>query len=97
MGRISPREQGTLECSNNQTVLPFPHLNAPWGIAVDNAGDVFVAERDTSTVVELDAGSSAMTELPFTNLNTPLSVAVDKAGNVYVADRGDDSGQKLAP
>ena len=83
--------------SNNQTVRPFPRLNAPWGIAVDSAGDVFVTERDTNTVVKLAAGQSEPTMLPFTDLNTPLSVAVDNAGNVYVANRGDDSVLKLAP
>jgi serine/threonine protein kinase, bacterial len=30
-----------------------------WGIAVDNAGDVFVTEHDSSQVLKLPAGSNA--------------------------------------
>jgi serine/threonine protein kinase, bacterial len=62
----------------------------PWGIAVDNAGDVFVTEHDNSKVLKLAAGSNTPTELPLTGLNTPLGVAIDSAGNVLVADRGND-------
>jgi len=72
-------------------------VTAPWGIAVDNAGDLFVTEEDNNRVVKRAAGSSTPAALPITGLNTPLSVAVDKNGNVYVADRGNDRVLKLAP
>ena len=60
-------------------------MNQPTGIAVDAAGDVFVA----------DYGGSAVRKLPYNNgvygtpvvlasgLNHPASVAVDGAGNVF--------------
>jgi serine/threonine-protein kinase len=67
-----------------------------WGIAVDNAGDVFVTEHDSSQVLKLPAGSNNSTVLPLTGLNTPLGVAVDQNGGVYVADRGNDRTVKLA-
>jgi serine/threonine protein kinase, bacterial len=76
-------------------VLPFTGVSVPWGIGVDNAGDVFVTEHDNNKVVKLAAGSNAPTVLPLTGLNTPLGVVVDAAGNVLVADRGNDRIVKL--
>ncbi|WP_372516932.1 hypothetical protein [Mycobacterium szulgai] len=82
--------------TSNQSVLPFTGISAPWGIAVDGAGNIYITEHDTNVVAKLPAGGTASTELPFTGLNTPLSVAVDKKGNVYVADRGNGRVLKLA-
>jgi len=82
--------------SDNPTALPFTGATAPWGIAVDNAGSVYVTEHDKNQVVKYAARSSTPTVLPLTGLNTPLAVAVDKNGNVYVADRGNDRVVKLA-
>jgi serine/threonine-protein kinase len=70
--------------STTQAVLPFTGLNHPTGVAVDAAGDVYVADR--GRVVMLAAGSTAQTVLPFTGLNDPGGVAVDTAGSVYVTD-----------
>jgi serine/threonine protein kinase, bacterial len=56
------------------------------GVAVDTAGNVYVAEW-TGQVVKLAAGSSTQTVLPFSGLNTLTAVAVDSAGNVYVTDK----------
>jgi serine/threonine-protein kinase len=81
--------------STAQTVLPLASVVAPWGIAVDNAGDVFVTAHDSNQVVKLTAGSNTPAVLPLTGLNTPLGVTVDSAGNVYVADRGNDRAVKL--
>lgn len=81
--------------SNNQVVLPFTDITAPWGIAVDEAGTVYVTEHNTNQVVKLLAGSTTSTVLPFTGLNTPLAVAVDSDRTVYVADRGNDRVVKL--
>jgi len=39
--------------STNQTVLPFPNLSALWGIAMDNSGTVYVADRGDDRVVRL--------------------------------------------
>lgn len=72
--------------SSAPTVLPFTDLDGgPGGVAVDAAGDVFVAEYVHNRVLKLAAGSSTPVELPFTGLAGPFGVAVDTAGNVYVA------------
>ena len=81
--------------SSAPTVLPFSGLYQPQGLAVDNAGAVYVADFN-NRVVKLAAGSSSQTVLPFTGLNYPEGVAVDGQGNVYVADRGNNRVLKLA-
>ena len=55
-------------------------------MAVDTAGDVYVADTGNNRVLKLAAGSSTQTVLPFTGLHDPDGVAVDTAGDVYVAD-----------
>ena len=57
-------------------------------VAVDGAGDVYVADGHNDRVLKLSAGSSAPTPLPFAGLKDPSDVAVDVAGNVYVVDSG---------
>jgi serine/threonine protein kinase, bacterial len=82
--------------SSTPTVLPFSGLYQPQGLAVDNAGAVYVADFN-NRVIKLAAGSNNQTVLPFTGLNYPEGVAVDGQGNVYVADRGNSRVLKLAP
>jgi hypothetical protein len=66
--------------------LPITGLQAPYGIAVDEAGDVFVADTRKPGVVELPAGAASQTTLPFTFEAAPTAIAADSAGNVFVTD-----------
>ena len=71
------------------------------GLAVDGAGDVFVADTPIGTVYEIEAGtggnaagvvSSASTVVTVgSGFNFPQAVAVDGAGNVFVPDTGNDA------
>lgn len=89
--------------SGIQTVLPFTGLDmcdnnieaSVGGVAVDAAGNVYVADSCHNQVVKLAAGSSTQTVLPFRGLRFPEGVAVDGAGNVYVVDHGDGRIMKL--
>jgi serine/threonine protein kinase, bacterial len=81
--------------SSTPTVLPFSGLYQPQGLAVDNAGAVYVADFN-NRVVKLTAGSTSQTVLPFAGLDYPEGVAVDGQGSVYVADRGNNRVLKLA-
>jgi serine/threonine-protein kinase len=73
-----------------QTVLPFSGIDfrlSPGGVAVDNAGNVYVSSEGMyGRVVELAAGSNTTTVWPFAGLYQPQGLAVDNAGSVYVAD-----------
>ena len=80
-----------------QVTLPFPGLRAPFGGAVDTAGDVYVTDgnSDNNRVLELAAGLSTQSVLPFTGLDIPAGVAVDTAGDVYVTDGNPDNNRVL--
>jgi DNA-binding beta-propeller fold protein YncE len=79
-----------------QAVLPFTDLTHPSGVAVDAAGDVYLADSSNHRVLKLAAGSKDQTVLPFTGLQTPTGVAVDSEGNVYVTDGPNNRVVKLA-
>ena len=66
-------------------------LSKPEGVAVDAAGDVFVADFGNHRVVELPMDGGAEIVLGKT-LSGPAAVAVDGAGNVYIAD---STGQRV--
>jgi len=83
-------------------------FDAPIGVAVDNAGKVYVADtyNDRIRVIGLDgvvstlAGSNAPgygdgvgSEASF---DTPCAVAVDKSGTVWVADTGNGAIRRVA-
>jgi serine/threonine-protein kinase len=70
-------------------------LRDPVGVAVDTAGNLYVADRGNNRVWKLAAGASAPTSLPLTDLKNPEGVAVDTDGNVYVTDNGNKRLLKL--
>ncbi len=86
-------------------------FNYPEGVAVDSAGNVYVADDDNtirkispSGVVTTLAGSPGLAGQG-SNDGTgsaakfygPTGVAVDSAGNVYVADQDNDEIRKITP
>ena len=71
-----------------QATLPANGPVNPSGVAVDAAGDVFIADSGNNRVVEIPAGctsGSCQTTVGF-NLSNPEGVAVDGAGDVFIAD-----------
>jgi hypothetical protein len=79
--------------------LAFTGITKPGGVAVDSAGNVFVADALGNSVFELATGYSRPTVMPFTGLKGPQGVAVDSAGNVLRRKRiqrcGRESGAGL--
>ena len=73
-----------------QTTVPASGLTTPFGVAVDAAGDVFIADNNNNWVVEIPAGGGPQTTVA-SGLFYPRGVAVDGAGDVFIADQGNNS------
>ena len=85
-------------------------LSFPMGIAVDAAGNVFVADRDASVVRKIAANGTITTvagtgtpgfagdggAATSAQLNGPFGVAVDAAGNLYIADTSNEVVRKVS-
>src|SRR5437762_305100 len=79
-------------------------LSYPTGVALDTAGDLFIADQDNSVVRKVDGTTGAISTVAgmagmfdFTGdggpatvaeLNHPAGVALDGVGNLFIADSG---------
>ncbi len=86
--------------NTNSTVLGSG-FDEPYSMAVDAAGNVYVADFENSAVKEIVAVSGSIPASPTvrtlgSGFKNPTGVAVDGAGNVYVADFGNGAVKKIA-
>ena len=83
-------------------------FNGPEGIAVDETGNLYVADAGNHTIRNVTpagvvttvagvAGSSGSIDRTDTRFYQPFGVTVDSAGNVYVADTGNNTIRKITP
>jgi hypothetical protein len=94
------------------TPPPFPHddtvpFSNPNGVAVDGAGNLYVANTEDSLINKVTTADGITTfvgrddgyALPAGGVaawfTSPAGVALDSAGNLYVADRGNDTIRKI--
>ena len=78
-------------------------LKWPAGVAVDAAGDLYIADTDNHRVRRVEAGTGRITTVAgrgaggyngdyksatAATLNSPWGVAVDAAGHLFIADTG---------
>jgi sugar lactone lactonase YvrE len=66
----------------------------PFGLAVDAAGNVYVADGAKGIVKVTPAGATSVLNTGSLKLN-PMGLALDAADNIYVADTGNDRLVKL--
>jgi len=66
----------------------------PFGIAVDNSGNVYVADFIGSTITKIPAGGGPQTAVG-SGFADPTGVAVDASGNIYVADYGNNAVKEI--
>ena len=101
----SPGEWGSAD--GRGSVARF---KSPWGIAVEDSGQVFVADSGNSTIRKISptgevttvAGSAGQTgsvdgvrsDARFSDLR---GLALDRSGNLYVADNGASTLRKVTP
>jgi len=80
--------------STPTTPFPASGLNSPNGVAVDQAGNLFIA--DSTSVVEISVGGGAE-KVMVDGLKSPGGIALDAADNLYVADTGNNRILMVAP
>ncbi|MFL5843954.1 MAG: hypothetical protein ACJ762_04605 [Solirubrobacteraceae bacterium] len=105
----APSAAGAASCAG-ATVCPYSAVavqgspgvaafNQPSGVAVDGAGNAWIADRANNRVVELDAAGNFVRVLGKSNgagtagtgngeFNGPEDVAIDFSGRIWVADTG---------
>jgi uncharacterized protein (TIGR03437 family) len=69
-------------------VATAAQLSGPQGVAVDSAGNVFIADTLNNKIRKVTPGGTISTFGSSANLNQPYGVTTDSAGNVYVAEFG---------
>ncbi len=87
-------------------------LSSPHGVAVDGAGNLYIADAGNDRIRKVDAATGIITTLAGTGveefsgdgglatlagLRTPSAVALDAAGNIYIADYSNHRIRRLTP
>jgi len=85
-------------------------LKMPTGVAVDSAGNMFIADQGHNAIRKVTAATGIITTVAgngvpgysgdggpaaLAQLNQPSGVAVDSAGNLYIADQGNSAIRKV--
>ncbi|MFH0947727.1 MAG: hypothetical protein V1833_01840 [Elusimicrobiota bacterium] len=84
-------------------------INDPFGVAVDDSGNIYIADEGNNRIRKVDASGTTTTVAgtgvggyscdggPATSaqLNHPIGVAVDDSGNIYIADEGNNRIRKI--
>jgi hypothetical protein len=67
-------------------------LNHPWGLAMDSAGDLFIADTGNYRIQEVNASTGIITTVASLHSGAnPEGLALDGAANLYIAEQGDPS------
>jgi tripartite motif-containing protein 71 len=82
-------------------VKPDSRFNAPEGIAVDQQGNVYVADTNNNRIQKFSTNGTFLGKFGTFGTNdgsfdAPEGIAVDQQGNVYVADTGNNRIQKFS-
>jgi streptogramin lyase len=118
---INVRAQSTYEPYNFTTFAGLPpgsadgtgsaaRFNSPGGVAVDSAGNAYVADTVNSTIRKITpagvvttfaglAGSTGSSNGTGSaaRFNGPVAVAIDSIGNIFVADTNNSTIRKITP
>ncbi len=85
-------------------------LSSPTGVAIDLAGNVYIADRVNNRIRKVAAGSGIISTIAgngtlgysgdgtaanLAELNNPSGIAVDASGNIYIADAGNHCIRKV--
>ena len=69
-------------------------FNQPFGVTVDAAGNIFVADAGDNTIKRMDANGNNIVSLG-SGFSFPNGVAVDASGNIYIADTNNNAIKRM--
>jgi sugar lactone lactonase YvrE len=87
----------TYVSAGSLTTLVSSGLAFPQSLAVDGAGNVYIADTDNNAIKEWSPSNNSVTTLVSSNLDSPYAVAVDGGGNIYIADFYDQAIKEWMP
>jgi DNA-binding beta-propeller fold protein YncE len=88
---VAVTQAGSTYIAAAPATLVSSGLSGPSGVAVDGAGNVYIADTGDSAIKEWTAANNVLTPLVSSGLSGPDGVAVDIAGDVYIADTGNNA------
>jgi sugar lactone lactonase YvrE len=101
---------GTAGYSGDNAAATAAKLNAPYGIALDSKGNLYIADALNNSIRKVDASTKIITTIAGTGtagysgdngaatsatLNFPYAVAADASGNIFIVDRGNKKVRKI--
>ncbi len=83
-------------------------FNNPLGVAIDSAGNLYVADNANSAIRKIDThgnvttfvgpgGTTFVSSGEGAGMNYPSGIAIDSSGNLYVADSDENAIRKIDP
>jgi hypothetical protein len=102
---------GAAGYSGDGAAATLAELNNPYGVTVDSAGNLYIADALNNVVRKVDAHTHVITTVAGTGvagfngngiaatsaeLNTPIAVAVDSAGDLFIADDINDQVREVS-
>jgi len=92
---------GSLGASGDNGAATLAKLNTPFGVALDAAGNIYIADSGNNKIRKVTASTGIITTIAGTGTSNytgnggkataatlagPLGLAVDPSGNIYIAD-----------
>ncbi len=101
---------GTAGYSGDGGAATSAQLNSPYGVALDSAGNLYIADKSNHCVRKLTTSTGIITTIAGSGtagysgdgglstsamLNTPMYIAVDWVGNLYISDSNNNRIRKI--
>ena len=102
---------GSAGYDGTATVATATSLNQPGGVAIDGAGNLYIADTNNNVIRKVNLATGAISTVAGTGapgytgdgalataatLNSPEGIAVDAAGDLYIADTNNDAVREVA-